>query len=249
MNKLSFEIPKNAVNAIFWKKISDDMFEEICSLTPHVKDQSRASIPERVYCIENNIFEIPKCPECGKNVNYLRSKRYAEFCCQKCSTHSEKILSKMKNSHKSRTGYDNPAQNPVLREEMKIRRIEKNGVDAFKHTLETKIKISNSRALHYQSIINEEGTDYSGIVYILHFPHLNAVKIGLSSNFKKRGKILFKDFGNFEVIQLIETDTCFRLESELHEKFSEYRICLEEGCGRTEFFKEEILEKLSNFLV
>jgi hypothetical protein len=111
----------------------------------------------------------------------------------------------------------------------------------------TNNKISISVSKYYQSIINKEGTDYSGVVYILHFPQHNAVKIGLSGDFEQRTKGLYKDFGNFEVIQLIETDYSHTLENELHQKFSEYRICLEEGCGRTEFFKEEILEKLSNF--
>jgi hypothetical protein len=88
-----------------------------------------------------------------------------------------------------------------------------------------------------------EGTDYAGVVYILHFPQHKAVKIGLTGDFEKRSKDLIKDFGHFSIIELIETKQCYSLEAELHKKYSAQRICLSEGHGRTEFFTEEILNK------
>jgi hypothetical protein len=104
--------------------------------------------------------------------------------------------------------------------------------------------MSISRAKHFQERRNDEGTDYSGVVYILHFREHKAVKIGLTGDFEKRSKDLIKCFGEYTIIDIIDTQECFALESSLHEKFSNYRICLSEGGGRTEFFKDEIL----NFL-
>jgi len=109
-------------------------------------------------------------------------------------------------------------------------------------TKEFKDRIAISKTQSYNKRRNLEGTDYSGIVYILHFPHLEAIKIGLTSNFNSRSKDLIKDFGEFNIIQLIETKSCYALESELHEKFAKYRIVFEEGGGRTEFFRETILD-------
>jgi len=111
-----------------------------------------------------------------------------------------------------------------------------------KRALTVRNNISIGKANHFQARRNEEGTDYNGVVYILHFPEHNAVKIGLSGDFEQRSKGLIKDFGDFSIVKLIETDSCFKLEQELHQKFSEHRICLSEGTGRTEFFKEDILE-------
>jgi len=137
-----------------------------------------------------------------------------------------------------------PFQCETVKQKAKVSSLEKYGFEYPSQHQEVKDKISISKVKHYQERRNSEGTDYSGIVYVLHFPHLSAVKIGLSSDFNERRRALKRDFGNFEIIQLMESDACFALESELHERFSEYRICLSEGGGRTEFFKEEILEML-----
>jgi hypothetical protein len=109
---------------------------------------------------------------------------------------------------------------------------------------EIKDIMSISLAKRFQARRNNEGTDYSGVVYILHFPQQSAVKIGLSGDFEKRSVSLFKDFGEYTIIDIIETQECFALETSLHEKFANYRMCLDEGCGRTEFFSDEILENL-----
>ena len=61
-------------------------------------------------------------------------------------------------------------------------------------------------------------------------------------------KELEKDFGKYKVIKIIKTGNCFGLERELHNEFDSYRICLNEGTGRTEFFKIECLNKLKDFI-
>jgi hypothetical protein len=106
--------------------------------------------------------------------------------------------------------------------------------------------MSIALANNFQARRNDEGTDYSGLVYILHFPQHKAVKIGLTGDFDQRAKGLISDFGEYNIIDIIETDTCFKLETYLHKKFSEYRFCLDEGTGRTEFFKDEILEFINS---
>jgi hypothetical protein len=135
-------------------------------------------------------------------------------------------------------------KNAFQSEQTNLTKIERYGKINLSHTQETKDKMSITKATNFQSRRNEEGTDYSGSVYILHFPQHNAVKIGLTGDFVTRSKDLISDFGEFSVIDIIETEECFKLESELHEKFAKYRICLDEGCGRTEFFNEEILNLL-----
>jgi hypothetical protein len=382
LNKLSFEIPRIKNGNIHSMRITDEMFNEICSLTPWIEDTSRNSLKERLYCINNNLQEIPKCISCQTNIKWQRSiGRYSEFhCSSKCSANSKTVRLKCrettfektgyytpfenpnilkaiqekyfketgfynpsqnpevqdlkknnyfnktgfqhwsqnpevqdlkKNNYFNKTGFQHWANNPEVREKMKQTNLEKYGVENISQTdeakekvkqtcqerygveyylqteeakerakqtfqerygveyisqseeirekiritsqerygvdnpsqsQEVKDKISISKVKHFQARRNDEGTDYAGVVYILHFPQHSAVKIGLTADFNNRSKGLISDFGEYNIINIIETESVFALESSLHEKFSEYRMCLEEGCGRTEFFSDEILE-------
>jgi hypothetical protein len=295
-------------------EISDELFKEICLRTGFIKDFSRESIRERIFCLKNNIKSVPLCPVCLNQVNFLTGGKYGETCSLSCSNRSENTKTKKTKTSLIKYGTNNPSQSQIVKEKarctsfirfgapnalqnstikkkqqdtcllkygnleyfstydfknkskqtLNIRYgvdyplqseeflakrtnsiIDKYGVPYIIFSQETKDKISISRASNFQARRNEEGTDYSGVVYILHFPQHQAVKIGLTSDFNFRSKGLIKDFGEFSVIDIIETEECFKLESSLHQKFANYRICLEEGCGRTEFFNEEILKEIN----
>jgi hypothetical protein len=266
--KLSFKIPRRSDNRLTFNAISDEMFNEICLLTPWIEDTSRKSLRERVYCIENNITEVPKCLECNNKTKWLVGSRYyAEYCGQSCSVKSQKtqdairetclkhfgvthqsksssiILLKKENYFK-KTGYYHQWQNPEILKVITETNLKRYGVENPMKSEEFRTKMSISLANNFQERRNNEGTDYTGSVYILHFPQHKAVKIGLTSDFEKRSKDLIKDFGEYIIIDIIETQECFKFETSLHEKFSEYRMCLDEGCGRTEFFSDEILKIL-----
>jgi hypothetical protein len=246
---------------------SEIEFQEICSLTPFISDNSRKSSRVRVFCLLNNITEVPTCPECEQYCHFLRSGKFSTFCSMKCRANSiltkEKIKAttfrllgvyhnfqsptvkeQIKNTNFERYGVQFPMQSLIIQQTAKETSFKKYGTYSASSLKYVKDKISISSTNHYQARRNEEGTDYSGVVYILHFPQHQAVKIGLTGDFDSRAKGLISDFGEFSVIDIIETEECFKLESSLHEKFSEYRICLEEGGGRTEFFKERILNIL-----
>jgi hypothetical protein len=279
-------IPRSSTGQLLVRRINFDL---LIKMTPWVKDLSRKSITERVYCLEHSISKIPKCIECNNDVKWLRGRGYyAKYCGKSCSVSSEQTQDKLKLSYLSKTGYFHNSQNPEVKNKKKLTCLLRFGFEypgqnkdvmknrsvlyfqktGYCHNLqnpevlnaksksyyektgyfhnsqnpEVRHKMSVSLANNFKSRRNEEGTDYSGVVYILHFPQHNAVKIGLTGDFLKRSKDLIKDFGEFSVKDIIETDSCNFLEYSLHQKFSNYRICLEEGCGRTEFFNEEILK-------
>jgi hypothetical protein len=306
--KLSFKIPRRIDGGIEQRRISDEMFNEICLLTTFVEDTSRKSLRERCYCIVHNITEPPKCEICSEKTKFSISNNiYSKACSNECKIiirkqtclekygvehvsqaqevkdkikkinlerygveyyfQSEEIREKVKQTSLKKYGVENPAQSEEIKDKIKATNLEKYGVDnpwkseEIKDKIkqqcldkygserpiqsqETKDKISISLANNFQARRNNEGTDYSGVVYILHFPQHKAVKIGLAEDFLVRSKRLIKDFGEYNIINIIETQECFKLESSLHEKFSEFRFCLDEGCGRTEFFNEEILNLL-----
>lgn len=222
---LSFEIPRRNDGVLFSKKVNAEMFDEICDLTPFIIG-GRESLKKRIFCIVNDLSEIPKCPECGIDVKWHQTRSFfANHCSNICSANSELVKNKIKDTCTERFGTDNPSKSKQIRQK-----------------LSTSISIGKAKKYAEKSICDDG--DCVGIVYILYFKHLNAVKIGLSTDFNVRKKSLTKDFGEFSVIKLIETLECKKLEDEFHERFEEYRICFSKGHGRTEFFKEEILQLL-----
>jgi hypothetical protein len=311
---LSFEIPRKVDGKIDRYKITDEMFNEICSLTPWVEDTSINSLTERLYCIKHNIKEPPKCEICSVKTIFSRhNNRYSKSCSQECNSiviknksrqtclakygvehvfqnkevkeksrqtclekygvenpyqsevckekirttcqekygveyplQSEEIKEKIKQTCIKKYGFENPAQSEEVKDKMKATNKEKYGVEYPAQSEEVRDKMSISLANNFQARRNEQGTDYSGSVYILHFPQHSAVKIGLTGDFDNRSKGLISDFGDYTIINIIETQECFALESSLHQKFKDYRICLSEGGGRTEFFKDEILDGFLN---
>jgi endogenous inhibitor of DNA gyrase (YacG/DUF329 family) len=274
---------------------TDDEFKELIKLTPHVKGTSRESTAQRKYCLRNNIIELPKCEICNNGVYFIRThNNYSKTCSPECKeklkmlnrsktnieryghenpAHGEKAKEKIKETNLKKYDVDHNFKSPLVKELIKKTCIEKYGVEYSCQSAEAKLKsietfllkygethhmknkehledinfsekVSIGKAKNFQARRNEQGTDSIGVVYILHFPHHKAVKIGLTSDFNQRSISLFKDFGEYNIIDIIETDICFKLESSLHQKFSKYRMCLDEGCGRTEFFHEEILNLL-----
>jgi hypothetical protein len=345
------KIPFNRLGKLDTRILTDDVFKEVCKRTDFIMDLSKSSISQRVYCLKNNIFEIPKCKECDNIVKWQKTK-FALYCSNKCvglsievkqkkietcfknfgvahpgqsqevkdkakvsclekygvefafqaeevkekikyttlerygvdnfakseeckalykftcqerygvdnTSQTQDVKNKIKDTNFERYGVENtfqtkqteismlerygvrfPLQYHVFKEKSKLTSLENWGVEYPSQSKEISDKIAITMANRFQLRKNEEGTDYCGVVYILHFPQHKAIKIGITGNFKQRSKNLIKDFGTFSIIEMIETDYCYSLESKLHEKFSTQRVCLQEGNGRTEFFKEEIM--------
>jgi len=115
-------------------------------------------------------------------------------------------------------------------------------------SVENRLNISKGIRRYYQNRRNTEGTDYSGIVYFLHFKEHNAVKIGITGSKSNRFESLEKTFGQFEVIHLIETSFCFRTETCYHNMFEQYSTPLNKirTNGFTEFFSEEIIHLINS---
>ena len=189
-----------------------------------------------------------KCPQ----MTVAAKNKMKQTCLENYSFESTWEVPKFKKKSKItnilKFGVEHPRQSQEFLENIRKQYFEKYGIYHAQQSQEIRDKISISKVNSFQSRRNEEGTDFAGIVYILHFVHLSLVKIGLTASKENRFKDLEKDFGQFSIIKLIETDKCFALEKELHEMFSDERIILSEGGGRTEFFKEEILYDIQEIL-
>lgn len=125
---------------------------------------------------------------------------------------TEKGMTTYRNTMNLKYGVDFPMQSPKL-------------VERFKESRLNNFSVRQSLdGLH-------------GFVYITYFTELDLFKIGVTNNIKSRHNKLKNDFGEFNIIEIFESNNCYVLESYLHKKFSSNRTILNEGCGKTEFFK------------
>ena len=201
---------------------------------------------EHVYFSKTGFKKSICNPEVSKKVSYSLSNKTKE--------EWEDINDKRKQTNLEKYGTEIFVQSDDFKEKTLKTNLEKYGethhMKNKKHLKDIHFseKASLCIAKYYSNFLNTEDNDLKGIVYVLHFMNLKAIKIGLTTNFKKREKELIKDFGEFKIIDLIETDYCRKLESELHSLYDNERICLSAGCGKTEFFKECILEEIKEWL-
>lgn len=91
----------------------------IFNLTSFLSNTS--SLKERLFCIKNDLEEMPKC-YCGQHVKWdFNKKRYREFCSYKCANRKVKIktIEKRKRTNQKRYGGNAPACDSLIREKMK----------------------------------------------------------------------------------------------------------------------------------
>jgi len=235
-------------------------FKQICENTPFIKNTSRKSIRERVFCILNDITCIPKCVMCNSSVPFSKGGKYTKNCSQSCADKNSDKVNNMKKTKLEKYGnehYTNPEkaiqtclekygvthtsklkdyrekckrtcleryghENYNNREKAIETCISKYGVENPAKSREIRDKISIAKAREYQSrLINGH---QSGYVYTLQFYSL--IKIGVTNHIENRFKQLRKDFGDFSIIEIVYSENCYLLESQLHDLYAENRVCL-----------------------
>lgn len=88
-----------------------------------------STITQRLYHVRNDLFEIPKCQNCGINeckwFNCYKPARYARFCSNECVNKSEKVKEKRKNTMLNEYGSETPFGSKQIQEKSKETRIKK----------------------------------------------------------------------------------------------------------------------------
>jgi len=107
-------------------KICGKKFETLKGLTSHIKIHKNEITLEEYYL--KFIGEKGKCPECGKDTNFMSLiVGYHKFCSPKCSTSSIEIQNKMKETYFEKTGYECSMQDPKSKEKHKQTCLENSG--------------------------------------------------------------------------------------------------------------------------
>jgi len=128
-------------------------YSQIIKLTPFLNVNKRFS--ERMYCIKENLIQIPKCVICTQKEITFRSitEGYHRFCSAKCNLASTETKSKFKQTCIEKLGVDNPMKSKIVQEKSKQTCMKKYGVD---HNMKSPELLKK-----YQNIIYEKYGVYS----------------------------------------------------------------------------------------
>lgn len=90
-------------------------YSDLVSRTHFVNDN--ASISERLWHIQNNSYDIPKCPICGTSTKWRwEIKGYTAHCSSKCAHNDDTVLNKTKQTNLEKYGVDNPLKSEYIRQ-------------------------------------------------------------------------------------------------------------------------------------
>jgi len=216
------EVIQKQINAKDWKLMSDKLkitlskrsSEDIIAIQEKQKDTKLLKYGDENY---NNRSQAKK----------TMNERYGVDYAMQCP---DKLAKTIKTQNEMYGGVFHP-------EKVKQTNLRKYGVE---YPLQNSIQ-----AKKFSKILRNKynGSKYGkGVVYVLFFPIINLVKIGVTANFQKRKKGLINDFGDFDIISIIEYDDAYQKERNLHKKYDKYNVVLNEGAGKTEFFLPDIMK-------
>lgn len=124
-----FDIKRNIKASIRRNKLQFNTIEQY--LIQHTMFLSGdCTISERVYCLKNNIHEVPRCIICDRVLKYKRAKvGYRTYCSHECVAKSIDVSNKRKLTYINNFGVDNPFKSVDIREQIKNTNLLNHGVE------------------------------------------------------------------------------------------------------------------------
>lgn len=122
------------------KKEKPELYFEILNRTKFL-DLSELKKPinfrTRIYCIQHNLYEVPKCQRQGCNNIVQWDKQHHQFkhhCSCKCSANDSYVNNKKKETNLTRYGSENPFQSELIKKKISDTMIQRYG---FEHALQS----------------------------------------------------------------------------------------------------------------
>ncbi len=178
-----------------------DLYAWILSNTTNLNKYPNLRFIERVFCIENNLADRPKCLECNNNVGFHDGK-YRLYCSRLCKNKSEtdrekirdakkawseeykiKLRQKRKETCRQKFGGNAPASSITVLEKMRKTYKERTGFEFAMQNPEVKQKTKETNLQKYGVVWNIR-SDFTneqrrlgfqkryGVDNIVHLPHL-----------------------------------------------------------------------------
>lgn len=126
-------------------------FKTLNAKTQKIQD---ISIYERIFCIEHDLKDRPKCKTCGKNyVRFIKEKRqYANWCSISCACKDKQTIEKTKQTKLKKYGNENF----VNIEKAKLTRESKNNGKWHDETFSIKVKQTKLEKYGNETYVNQD---------------------------------------------------------------------------------------------
>ena len=122
------------------------------------------NIPEKIYCLDHNYTEIPKCPICGKSLKFKSyTKGYQDYCSRACRFSEEawkKSEEKQKKTNLERYGVEYTSQAVVKKEKTIQTNLKRYGVTNPNKIKETRDKIKKTVQEKYGTDVYWKSEDF-----------------------------------------------------------------------------------------
>lgn len=206
-------------------KANKELYQQICHETEFLNEVKEVSVSLRLFCILNNIQEIPLCKECKQNqVSPTKMKRkghpymgFAEFCCRSCATKNKGTQEKHISTTLERFGTEHASQSESIKEKVRQTNLERYGVEYAMQSEELKKKFE------------QNSTDKYGVPYPIMNAHIRA-KANLTFETRYGGNPL----GNVNIREKIKQTNLERYGTE-HIASSKEFICKNWGFSNIEY--------------
>lgn len=120
-----------------------------------------AKIRQRLWHVQNNTKEVPKCKICVKGVNWIDGK-YRTYCSIKCMNNAPEVQEKKKQKCFANHGVENPQQSTEIKEKKKQTMFKRHGVE---YPLQSEKIKENTRQTHMEVY----GVEYPKQIYLTKF--------------------------------------------------------------------------------
>jgi hypothetical protein len=149
INELKTKISKDNLNR-YLKNHHPDVYNEIQSRTINLNKfivdgnkNKQISLFERLYCIEHDLSDRPKCNNC--NTNYVcnfnrQTNEYSKWCSPKCQASDKECIKKSKQTKLSKYGNENFSNIEKSRETRKLKYGSYSPTDYSKKVKQSKLK-------------------------------------------------------------------------------------------------------------
>ena len=114
------------INKVFWngnRVIRVNFISKHPNISEYLlsRYQDSDSYRETIQRIKLGIEEKPKCPTCGKPVNFIgkQKKMFSKYCCNSCRARNKETHIKANQTYFKRTGYTHNSRNPESQERIK----------------------------------------------------------------------------------------------------------------------------------
>lgn len=170
---------KRTSNLTRWKP---PIYFKLLEWTNFLPESSTAS--QRLFHVEQDLFEIPKCKNCDNTVKWINAykpSRYADFCSSKCVASNEDTINKKKETFQKHYGVDSYSQTEEFKN--KIKSIDH---EVWQAAIEKRKQTSLQRYGVEHAYLTDEARDKRAKTNLKKFGHTNVLASEYVKNIKRK---------------------------------------------------------------